>query len=138
MQPTCLKCKGRGMCGREFCPIYTKSNAMFKVRDNFTSDSFVGSSPAPFVGRSGYPFVNVGILSTGMHDENAWLHDAPKHWSSQGFDIKRIIELRSSLVNSRFKANVKSVNKMQEISQEVGMAKRPVDVEFNLEKKPTF
>jgi hypothetical protein len=126
------------MCGRQFCPIYAKNDAMFKVKQAFSKDSFVGSSPAPFVGRYGYPNVNVGILSTGMHDEKAWLSDAPKYWSRKGFDIRKIIDIRSGLVNSRFRADVKQFNKMQEISQEVGMAKKPVDVEFSLEKKPSF
>jgi len=42
------------------------------------------------------------------------------------------------LINSRFKANVKQQDKMLSISQEVGMASKPVDVEINLEKKPFF
>ena len=33
-------------------------------------EDFFGSSPAPFVGRYGYPYVNVGILATfDLHEE---------------------------------------------------------------------
>jgi DNA repair protein NreA len=138
MQPTCLKCKGRGFCGRVSCPIYAKSAAMFRVKDSFNKESFTGSAPAPFVGRAGYPYVNVGILSTGEHRDDAWLHDAPKHWSGNAFDIRRIIDLISGLVNSRFKADVKQRDKMLSVSQEVGMASKPVDVEMQLADKPRF
>ena len=54
------------------------------------------------------------------------------------FDIPKIIDFRSSLINSRMKMNVKSSSKFLEISQEVGMASKPVELEINLEYKPRF
>ena len=60
MQIQCLKCKGRGYCGRSFCPTIAKSNAMFKVRDDLDKSEFHGSSPAPFIGHHGYPYLNIG------------------------------------------------------------------------------
>lgn len=140
MRVPCIKCKGRdpSNCGRSFCPITAKHQALFKVKDKLTSEDFFGSSPAPFVGRFGYPYVNVGILSPPEQTQDAWLYDAPLHWSANEFNIPQIVDLRSSLINSRFKANVKQQDKMLSISQEVGMASKPVDVEINLEKKPFF
>ncbi|MEM4263519.1 MAG: hypothetical protein QW666_01315 [Candidatus Woesearchaeota archaeon] len=140
MRVPCIKCKGRdpSNCGRSFCPITAKHQALFKVKDRLASEDFFGSSPAPFVGRFGYPYVNVGILSPPEQNENAWLYDAPLHWSANDFSILQIVDLRASLINSRFKANVKQQDKMLNISQEVGMASKPVDVEINLEKKPSF
>ena len=58
--------------------------------------------------------------------------------AENNFDIPQIVDFRSSLINSRFKADVRDVNKLIEISQEIGMASRPVDVEINLEQKPKF
>jgi len=53
--------------------------------------------------------------------------------------IPEIVKFRASLVNSRFPAYVKDRNnKMLEISKEVGMASKPVDIEINLEKAPSF
>ncbi|MBN2112017.1 hypothetical protein JW707_02850, partial [Candidatus Woesearchaeota archaeon] len=60
MNIRCLKCKGADLaCGRSFCPIVAKSKAQFRVKDKLVKDDFFGASPAPFVGRFGYPFVNV-------------------------------------------------------------------------------
>jgi hypothetical protein len=47
--------------------------------------------------------------------------------------------MRSLLINSNFRSNIKSFNdKLFEITREVGMASKPVDVEVNLEKKPKY
>ncbi|MBD3304277.1 hypothetical protein GF343_03960 [Candidatus Woesearchaeota archaeon] len=141
MQVPCIKCKGRNPsnCGRTFCPITAKYQAMFKVKGQFKSEDFFGSSPAPFIGRFGYPNINVGILSPPEHRDDAWLHDAPNHWSKEEFKIPQIVDLRSSLINSRFKAYVKErSDRLLGITQEVGMASKPVDIEVNLKKKPVF
>jgi len=138
MQIRCLKCKGRGFCGRSFCPLIAKSRAAVKVREGLGKEDFYGSAPTPFVGRYGYPNINVGILSLQDRTDDAWLYDAPRYWSEQNFDIPRIATFRSELVNSRFKADIRDRSKLLEISQEVGMASKPVDVEVNLESKPRF
>lgn len=136
MKVLCVKCKGRKFCGRTICPIIAKSEAMFKVK-NLTEKDFFGSSPAPFVGHYGYPYVNVGILSPPQITENAWEYDAPRHWAIKDYGIPQIVDYRSALINSRFKAQVKnSRNRFLELSQEIGMASKPVDVEVNLKKKP--
>jgi hypothetical protein len=138
MQIPCIKCKGRGFCGRDFCPIYAKAQALFRVQKLLDKQEFLGASPAPFVGRVGYPFVNVGILSPPERSDNVWEYDAPRHWAESNYAIPQIIDFRSSLINSRFNAHIKDQNKFLEIGQEVGMASQPVDVEIRLEKKPFF
>jgi len=138
MQPLCLKCKGRGFCGRTFCPIYAKSQSIFKVEKMLDKSDFSSSSPAPFVGYYGYPNVNVGILSPAKIEKKAELYDAPRYWADHNFKIPEIVDLRSSLINSRFKIEVKKQNKFLEISKEVGMASKPVDVELSLDEKPRF
>ncbi len=138
MNIQCIKCKGRGFCGRAFCPHIARSESMFKVKDRLTSSEFSGRSPAPFVGRYGYPYVNVGILSPPEQPEDAWLYDAPRHWSRENFRIPQIIDLRSSLINSRFRADIRESSRFLDISREIGMASRPVDVEIALEEKPRF
>ncbi len=141
MQVQCLKCKGRGYCGRVSCPIIAKSNAKFIVRDKLSSirsSSFSSASPAPFIGRVGYPFINVGVLSPVVKDENVWEYDDPRLWAKQDYPIPKIIDFRSSLVNSRAKAGVLETNKFVEIAQEIGMACKPVDVELSLKAKPQF
>ncbi|MFH1210681.1 MAG: hypothetical protein V1645_02080 [archaeon] len=137
MKILCVKCKGRRMCGRSFCPIISKSEAKFRV-EKLVDKDFYGSSPSPFVGHVGYPFLNVGILSPPYTADDAWRYDAPKHWSSTDYKIPEIVDLRSSLVNSRFNINIRQRSKFLDIAQEVGMASTPVDMEINLKKKPRF
>ncbi|MBD3355267.1 hypothetical protein GF361_04750 [Candidatus Woesearchaeota archaeon] len=138
MNIQCLKCKGRGFCGRKFCPILAKSEAVFKLKKTVSKQGFMGSSPSPFIGHYGYPYLNVGILSTPEIKKNAWEYDAPKHWASQNYQIRQIIDFRSSLINSRFKAHAQDKNKFLDISREIGMSKKPVELEVNLKQKPQF
>ena len=141
MDIKCIRCKGtdpQNNCGRTFCPIVAKAESMFKVREKLPGENFSGSAPTPFVGRFGYPFVNVGILSTIDIAQDAWRYDAPKFWSGQNYDIPSVIDLRSSLINSRFKAQIKDAGKMLGITQEVDIAAKPVDIEVELNKKPVF
>lgn len=136
MEVLCIKCKGRKFCGKALCPVMAKSEAMFKVR-KLTEKDFFGSSPAPFVGHYGYPYVNVGILSPPQVTKEAWKYDAPRHWAKKDYKIPKIVDYRSALINSRFKAQIKSSkNRFLELSQEIGMASKPVDVEVNLKKRP--
>ncbi len=108
----------------------------FEKRVDFDpKDEFFGDSPNVFVGRYGYPDVNVGILSTEDYEH----HDDPKYWSEKETPIGNIVDMRSVMVNSTFKMNAKSFDeKFRDVSEEVAMASKPVDVEINLEDKPEF
>jgi len=133
----CIKCKGRRFCGRKFCAHLLKSNSMFKVKKNL-ADDFSSSAPAPFVGHVGYPVVNIGILTPPEKIGDAWRYDAPKFWAEQDYSIPEIVDFRSSLINSRTQTRVKGNSRFLEISQEVGMASSPVDVDIKLDEKPRF
>jgi len=115
--------------------FYKRINEMTKKHPK-PKENFFGSSPNLFVGRYGYPNINIGILSNENVDEE---YDNPLLWYNKGFDIPKIVSMRSFLINSNFKSNIKSFNdRLFEITREVAMAKKPVDVEVNLEKKPTY
>lgn len=136
MNIRCLKCKGRHFCGRTFCPLQAKISAQKKVNIQAKQDYF-GESPNVFVGHYGYPRLNVGFLNVEEYNH----HDDPLLWSREGYDINRVIELRSELINSQFKAHVTDVRrsgKLLGMGKEIAMAIEPVDVEINLEKKPRF
>lgn len=136
----CIRCKGRVdskfACGRDFCPVYARSEAMFKSVDNILKDEFSGTAPTVFVGHYSYPKVNVGILSSSEPVAESHVLDAPSHWANNSFPIKRIVEIRSGLVNSRFSAEVKVFSKGVEQVQEIAMSSKPVDVDIKLFKKP--
>lgn len=102
------------------------------------TDFYGNSPPSVFVGRYGYPNVNVGVLSPVKIDSNSWLYDAPKEWALRNYSAREVLKLRSHLVNSRFKSGIKSFNqKLLNIAQEVGMASNPVDMEVKLKNKPS-
>lgn len=101
---------------------------------------FSGTSPPGiFIGsKLPYPYVNVGILSPPEIREDAWLYDAQNYWAKENFNIEKVIELRSGLINSRIKANVfdaRKNNKFLETIQEIGMSNKIVDVEIELKKR---
>lgn len=139
MQIPCIRCKGNNpqiFCGRTYCPIVAKSEALFRVKEQSAKQDFFGTSPSPFVGRYGYPRINVGFLS--VEEQDSWMYDAPRYWAASGLDIQQIVNYRSSLINSRFRADIKDHSKFMDISKEVGMASKPVELEINLEYKPRF
>lgn len=101
--------------------------------------SFFGSTPPTiFVGRTGYPKVSAGILSPVDFREDAGKFDSPNRWYNENQSIDRIIGYRSNLVNSREKVDVKGSDKFSSYAKEIAMAKKPVDLEVDLKKKPKF
>ena len=125
-------------CGNANCAICAKAYSQIRVKKSIMKENFSTEAVAPFIGRYGYPAINVGILAPPEEDEEAWLYDAPKYWASNNFQIPKIIEFRSSLINSREKINIKKRNKFLELNQEVSMASMPVDTDINLKSKPRF
>ena len=134
MNIQCLRCKGRNFCARPVCPIQYKISSQKKLNLEL-KQNFFGEAPNIFVGKFGYPNISVGILGTEQYNH----HDEPLHWSANNYQVQDVIDLRSALVNSAFIANVKSFkDKFLDISREVSMASKPVDVEISLNKKPYF
>ena len=127
-----------GDCGKGKCPICARNNALFKVKNLVDKEEFTSDGVAPFVGKFGYPYVNVGILAPPEQREDSWLYDAPRYWSEQNFEIPRIVDFRSSLLNSRYSVNIKKRIKFLEISQDIAMSSKPVDIEIQLKEMPKF
>lgn len=127
-----------GDCGKGKCPICARNNALFRVKESVQKEEFTSDAVAPFVGRFGYPYVNVGILAPPEQNEEAWLYDAPKYWAAENFEIPKIVDFRSSLLNSRTNFNIKKRIKFLEISQDIAMSSKPVDVDIKLKERPKF
>src|SRR3989344_4926254 len=108
-----------------------------KVNKQF-KEEFQGSSPAPFIGRFGYPNINVGILSPQFSGDTSY-YDSPKLWSRSNFAIGQIASMRYGLVNSRTTANIKNLDgRFIDIIKEVGMAKNSAELEVGLKRKPVL
>jgi hypothetical protein len=137
MEQLCFRCKGRNFCKRGFCAIKQKMQVQKSFNDNAKKD-FYGENYNVFVGRFGYPDVNVGLLNISEPKKDETI-DNPLLWSKDGYDINKIIQLRSNLINSNFKAQIKGFNdRFMDLVQEVSLTDRPVDTEISLEKKPQF
>ncbi|MFH1400296.1 MAG: hypothetical protein ABIH41_02150 [Nanoarchaeota archaeon] len=131
--PTCGAMDPSG-CKNARCPfLVTYSHA---ARAEHSKQEYAGQSPNIFIGRYGYPNVNVGILS----NENVTAeYDAPRLWSKEGYTIPSILSYRTQLINSRVKGNVKTFSeRLKDVAQDVAMASKPVDVDVKLDRKPTF
>lgn len=127
-------------CGNPLCPICSKAYSFLRVKEKVTriKENFTTDAVAPFVGRWNYPNINVGLLTPPQNENDSWLYDAPKEWATSNFNIPKIIDYRSALINSRTIVNIKSNDKFLELNKEVAMAKEPVDVEIKLKDKPYF
>ncbi len=134
--PRCPKCglTDPGKCKDPKCPIKAKLFSQKKINIK-AKEHFAGKTPNIFVGRYGYPNINVGFLSTEEYDK----HDEPLTWSKEHWDIPRIVDKRITLINSRFK-NLKNNfnNKFMELVQETSLSHNPVETEITLTKKPTL
>ena len=120
--------------GKTFDPIQLKV-AWQKDFNQKAKQDYAAQSPNIFVGRFGYPNINVGFLNTEQYEQ----HDEPLTWSKNNTQIPEIIKLRTQLVNSTFKTIIRSFNeKFIEMAQEISQAAKPVEMEINLEKKPQF
>ncbi|MBU1974988.1 MAG: hypothetical protein KKG59_01140 [Nanoarchaeota archaeon] len=132
----CVRCRGRRpkeFCGKDYCPLLAAVNKTKNQSFDLKQD-FFGKSPNVFVGMHNYPNVSAGIIGSEFATEK---HDNPRLWAKEDYDIENVLNLRTSLVNSRFKTNVKSFNtRLNDISKEISMASKPVEMEVNLEKKP--
>ncbi|MAE42193.1 hypothetical protein CMO93_00345 [Candidatus Woesearchaeota archaeon] len=125
-------------CGNINCPICAKAYSQIRIKKQIIKENFSTESVSPFVGRYGYPTINIGILAPPEEDKEAWMYDAPQYWASQNFGIRKIVDFRSSLINSRNKINIRKRNKFLELNQEVSLASKPVDTDINLKNKPKF
>jgi hypothetical protein len=131
-QNLCIKCKGKGLCGRPLCPILEKFKS-FESISSITSNGgsvFGASPPAVFVGRYGYPQVSAGPMIPPLATENdAPLFEDPKQWL--GMKIEDIISRRSQLVRANTHLNIRNFedNPLLLKSQELALSKKPVDTE---------
>ena len=92
---------------------------------------FSGVTPNILIGSFGYPFVNVGALSTEDKSEI----DNPKKYAKENTDINKIIAQRQSLINSKLVLPIKRLNeKFVEQTQEIAKTQKVLDTEVELKK----
>jgi len=109
-----------------------------KAIDIVKNEFFGNTPPTVFVGSKLYPKVNVGILSPLENKEEAKKYDDPIMWFNENYSLQKIFELRSNLINSRFRSHifdVKKDSKFLELAQEISMSFKPTSIEVQLREK---
>ncbi len=125
------------MLSKKISEIVNNNVKIISKQLEFKKD-FFGDSPAPFIGRYGYPNVNVGLLSAIDYSNKLEL-DNPKLWREHSKSVDEIVKIRSSLINSRFKSNIFSKQeKLNLLAEEIGISSKPVEIEIGLKDKPHF
>ncbi len=133
MDNLCIRCKGKGLCGKP-CKILAK----FKQNTPKPKLHFSGkSAPELFVGRIGYPYINSGILTPSEND-NISNFPSAEEWAKNNFSISNILRLRGQLIYGKAKTNIKGTDKIKQVTQELALSSKPVSTEVFLKKKPTF
>jgi len=98
--------------------------------------------PSVFVGRCGYPKVNVGPMMTVV-DEDALgstaskdvsIMDRPENWSNK--TALEILSFRIQLVRGKYPVKVKEMSSFVQNMQELALAKHTVDIETQFTKMP--
>jgi DNA repair protein NreA len=137
IKSVCILCKGsRDLCRKGRCELLDSINIRFPQArtDQRTKDLFGSSPPTLFVGRYGYPSVDIGPMLSRDPIPAAWRLNTPEYW--YGRSIEEIITLRTELVRSRSRVNVrKPAGKILDVSQELAMSNRAVDTEVQFEKE---
>lgn len=134
----CNLCRGsRLLCGRSRCPLMERDYGRRKSRGITESTDLAGSSPpAVFVGRVGYPKVDIGPMVPGMYGDTYDM-DRPELW--KGRSIGDIIDMRSGLVRGKYRIDATdpaSGGRIVSKVQDLALTERPVDVEARFEHKP--
>ena len=95
-----------------------------------------GSTPTDlFIGRFGYPYVNIGPLVPPEFGDTSIL-GTPERWHNMG--IEDIVNMRSRLVRGLHRARVQDVEKgrIEEFVRDLALAERPAEAEVSFASKP--
>ncbi|VVB75419.1 Uncharacterised protein [Candidatus Tiddalikarchaeum anstoanum] len=131
MEIQCIRCKGRGFCGKT-CKWQSEAFKSIEFKKDFT-----GTSPSVFIGHYNYPNVYVGIMSLQFQTPLAKTYDDPKLWS-KSYNISQVVDKRRNLVNNKSASCVKKLSdSFIGKVQEVALSYKPLDIEVSLKKAPT-
>ncbi|AIZ56104.1 hypothetical protein Mpt1_c02040 [Candidatus Methanoplasma termitum] len=134
----CSICKGsRRLCGKDRCPLMVKFYSQQKTMPLMNIKDLAGCSPpAVFVGRYGYPKVDIGPLLPPEFGDTS-IMDKPEYWVGKSID--EIVDMRFRLVRGKYRidaTNFKAAGRIVDNVQELALTERPLEVEANFRQKP--
>ncbi|UCD97327.1 MAG: hypothetical protein JSV35_06730 [Candidatus Bathyarchaeota archaeon] len=126
------------LCGKTQCPVLIRAKTFSRTMPMTDGLEIDGTCPpSVFVGRIGYPYVNVGPLVPPIHADTS-LFDMPEEWL--GRTIDEIVSFRSMMIRGKHRVHVNEFQesgKIMDSTLELALASRSTDVELMLRKKPT-
>lgn len=134
----CVICKGaHRLCGKDRCPLMVKFYSKQKTQRIYESMDIAGSSPpSVFVGRYGYPKVDIGPLVPAEYGDTS-LMDTPERWVGRSID--EITDFRFRLVRGKYRIDATDFEKYGRIVEDVqslSLAGSPIDVESKFLTRP--
>ncbi|NIP35360.1 MAG: hypothetical protein GWN18_10410, partial [Thermoplasmata archaeon] len=127
----CILCRGtRMMCGKTRCPIMAKVYANVKTAPLLETRSLAGSSPpSVFVGRFGYPKVDIGPMVPPQFGDTSIL-DTPEEWVGKPIDT--IISMRQRLVRGKHRVRIdepEAPDRLLQATREMALGREPTRVD---------
>jgi hypothetical protein len=134
----CVVCKGaHRLCGKDRCPLMIKFYSRQKTQRIYDSLDIAGSSPpSVFVGRFGYPKIDIGPLVPAEFGDTS-LMDTPERWVGKSID--EITDFRFRLVRGKFRIDATDFEKYGRIVEDIqhlSLAGSPIDVESRFLTRP--
>ncbi|NLX47633.1 MAG: hypothetical protein GXY70_05660 [Euryarchaeota archaeon] len=135
----CHICKGsKNLCGKDRCPLMVKFYSYTKTKRLIDTQDLHGSSPpGVFVGRYGYPKVDIGpLVPPDLGD--TLIMDTPEQWMGKSMD--EIVDFRFRLVRGKHLVDVKDFQnggRIVDFTRELALSVNSVDVEARFSKKPS-
>lgn len=135
----CVICKGsKNLCGKDRCPLMVKFYSHSKTRRLINALDMQGMSPPGiFIGRYGYPKVDIGPLVPPMMGDTSMM-DTPEQWV--GKSIEEIVDFRFNLVRGKHRidaVNFEQFGRIVDQTRDLALSINPLEVEAKFEKRPS-
>ncbi len=131
----CIRCRGaKKLCGLSYCPISVESMTLTKTVSLKGKELEGSSPPSVFVGRYGYPKVQVYPSTPALHGNTSIYEDTGK-WLAM--DLEEFLSMRLSLMRGGREIKVSAASSPDPFLQDVqlvGLSSTPTDVEIHLDK----
>ena len=135
----CSICKGsKRLCGKDRCPLMVKFYSRQRSMPLMDAKDLAGCSPpAVFVGRHGYPKVDIGPLLPPEFGDTSIL-DSPERWVGKSID--EIVDMRFRLVRGKYRIDATDFRRHGRIVdniQGLALTESPLEVEANFSQRPS-
>jgi len=132
----CIRCRGEyNLCGLSYCPVLAELHAKYTLKNIINKEHIDGSSPpSVFVGRIGYPRVNIYPATPPVHGDTSNLED-PRAWLNMG--LEDFLSSRLLLIRGSMRVRIEDARNPSRILHDIqvmALSSNSVDSELMLER----